>query len=205
MTLWLCCLPACLELIRIDLLSEEGKRGWRERERDMDRINVKIRTKKITLATWGPCWANLSRQTRAAAQAIWQNKNQCSPLQPASQGHHAEKWRKSTESFSEFTISAKNLTTRASDLKRQSPAAHLFVKVRSRRETLRWGAPGWDTPIPLAAQICPSAACLANLKKEKKLPQSTQKPRLVSHTLAAKSPQGRGGDEAECLLVAVKS
>lgn len=38
-----------------------------------------------------------------------------------------------------------------------------------------------------------------------KLPQSTQKPRLVSHTLAAKSPQGRGGDEAECLLVAVKS
>lgn len=42
-------------------------------------------------------------------------------------------------------------------------------------------------------------------KKKRKLPQSTQKLRLVSHTLAAKSPQGRGGDEAECLLVAVKS
>ena len=39
---------------------------------------------------------------------------------------------------------------------------------------------------------------------EKNLPQSTEKPRLVSHTLAAKSPQGRGGDEAECLLVTVK-
>lgn len=35
--------------------------------------------------------------------------------------------------------------------------------------------------------------------------QSTWKPRLVSHTLAAKLPQGRGGDEAECLLATVKS
>lgn len=38
--------------------------------------------------------------------------------------------------------------------------------------------------------------------KTAKLPQSTQTPELVSHTLAAKSPQGRGGDEAECILVA---
>lgn len=59
-----------------------------------------------------------------------------------------------------------------------------------------------DTPIPLAAQICPSRHTLIQPAKR---PQSTQKPRVVSHTLAAKSPQGRGGDEAECLLVAVKS
>ena len=88
-----------------------------------------------------------------------------------------------------------------------------FYKVAPRQETLirAWCDPDETHPspspiaIPHAAQICPSAACLANLKKKKKLPQSTQKPRLVSHTLAAKSPQGRGGDEAECLLVAVKS
>lgn len=90
-----------------------------------------------------------------------------------------------------------------------------FVVVRCSQSGMRlWYERVWsvaDTPIPHAAQICPSEACLANLTKKKsrgekkKLPQSTQKPRLVSHTLAAKSPQGRGGDEAECLLAAVKS
>lgn len=63
----------------------EGK-TWRDWERDMDGINVKIWPKKITLATTSPCWANLSRQTREAAQQsgkIKTNAPHCSQLTKA--------------------------------------------------------------------------------------------------------------------------
>lgn len=85
-------------------------------------------------------------------------------------------------------------------------SVHLFCKVRpTRGETLIRARMIWRERHAHPTRSPDLSISHVFSQPEKKLPQSTQKPRLVSHTLAAKSPQGRGGDEAECLLVAVKS
>lgn len=73
--------------------------------------------------------------------------------------------------------------------------AGLVSEVGRRRAT-------WTRPVPRGS---PDLSVCGAFRQPAQLPRWTRKPRRVSHTLAAQSAQGRGGDEAECLLAAVKS
>lgn len=154
-----------------------------QRERYMNRIDVKIQpvSHKTTLASRGPCWSNLSRQTKEAAEQSGKIET-AAPPRPS----RRERRQKSTESFSGFRSHRK--ATHAKSIlstcggRGLRDRARAMARPRSVRQPRAADRPGRE-----------------------ELPRSTHKPGLVSHTLAAEAPQGRGGDEAEWLLEAVKS
>lgn len=155
---------------------------WRDWEGDMDGINVKIwpqkKKKKNTLATTGPCWANLSRQTREAAQQsgkIKTNAPRCSQLTKAITQRNGGNPRILSLSYSlNQTLHCKPSKPKYSN--ERTDCAPFFPRVRvckvqARHQMKLWYGRVWssaratpDTPIPHAAQICPSASCLANLQ-----------------------------------------